>query len=366
VTRNKNTAPRPARPTPSTPAPRRPQRRTAKGGSAPRAARPTSGGLTSVPRRARPRVAPLGGLDSLAVRLHFLSLRLLSALARLALAAQLRCAALLATLSHEARPTLALTRRAILTCSAWCRPHRGRVRVHVFHAQRHERIALEQLLRNALRQLERLNGALPPGQQLVVIAHYSLNAPASGPSRSLSLRPEGGARPTILIELALHADGRRLGPSEVLSQLVSCYIALTASRPPHSAGGATPFAGDAPAEGPDNLPLGGALGGLDRAGAASPSAPSTPGATPDSAPPIGAAPSGGSPDGSTPGAALPESGGPGAGGGEASVDRAAADPHGLLHIVDPGAGGGSTPGHPAPSPAARDARGRWVRGKDAP
>ena len=366
MTRNKNTAPRPAHPTPSTPAPRRPLRRAGQGGSAPRAARPTSGGPTSVPRRARPRFAPLGWLGSLAVRLHLLSLHLLGALARLALAAQVRCAALLATLSHEARSTLALTRRAVLTCSAWCRPHRGRVRVHVFHAQRHERIALEQELRNALRQLERLNGALPPGQQLAVIAHHSLNAPASGPSRSHSLRPEGGARPTILIELALHVDGRRLGPSEVLSQLVSCYIALTASRPPQSAGGATPFAGDAPAEGPDNLPLGGAPGGLDRAGAASPSAPSTPGATPDCAPPTGASPTGASPDGSTPGAALPEPGDPGAGGGETSVDRAAADPHGLLHIVAPGARDGSTPGHPAPSPAARDARGRWVRGKDAP
>ena len=156
VTRNKNTAPRPAHPTPSTPAPRRPPRRAGQGGSAPRAGRPTSGGLTSVPRRARPRFAPLGWLGSLAVRLHLLSLHLLGALARLALAAQVRCAALLATLSHEARSTLALTRRAVLTCSAWYRPHRGRVRVHVFHAQRHERIALEQELRNALRQLERL------------------------------------------------------------------------------------------------------------------------------------------------------------------------------------------------------------------
>ena len=245
------------------------------------------------------------------------------------------------------------------------------MRVHVFLAQRGERIALEQELRNALRQLERLNGALPPGQQLAVIAHHSLNAPASGPSRSHSLRPEGNARPTILIELALHVDGRRLVPSEVLSQLVSCYIALTAARPPQTAGGASPGAGDTPAEGPDDLPLDGDPGSLDRAGAGAgagdPNAPSALGTTPDGAPPAGASPTGDTSDGSAASAALPTAGEPEAGDGERSVEHAAADPHGLLHIVAPRARGGATasPSAPSPTPKERDARGRWVKEKGA-
>jgi hypothetical protein len=173
-----------------------------------------------------------------------------------------------------------------------------------------------------------------------VIAHHSLNAPASGPSRSHSLRPEGNARPTILIELALHVDGRRLVPSEVLSQLVSCYIALTAARPPQTAGGASPGAGDTPAERPDDLPLSGDPGSLDRAGTG---------------------------DGSAASAALSTAGEAEAGDGERSVEHAAADPHGLLHIVAPRARGGATasPSAPSPPPKERDARGRWVKEKGA-
>jgi hypothetical protein len=205
------------------------------------------------------------------------------------------------------------------------RARRG-VPIHVFITGRHERHALTRDLRAALRGLARTNGPLPPALRLSVIAHHSPDGTDAVAGRCVRLRPDADGASTVLVELALFRDGQRLTSTEVVSRLVSCYVALTAAPPPD------PEDGQGAAPSP----------------AATPSGSASPPPVPADAPgPLASTPT------DAAGAPTPPPDDPPA---------AADDPAGILHLV----GGRARRDGPAavtPSPT-RDPRGRWSKHGD--
>ena len=307
MTQERRRTSRPSRPTP---------RMTPDAAAAPPAPAPR----TSTPRRSDRRTAPTPGriesrrLDGQ----RLLLVRAGKALGETAATSWFQLMVWLVTVRGALSAAgCALARRGRAYFEQTARARRG-VPIHVFLTRRHERLALARDLRAALRGLARTNGPLSPGLRLSVIAHHSLDGAVAG--RCVRLQPDADGASTVLIELALYRDGQRLTPTEVVSRLVSCYVALTAAPPPD----------------PD-----------DGQGAAP--SPATTSNEPAAAPPAPA-------DASQPLASTPTApAGPPPGAPPAATN----DPAGILHLVARRAGrDGAAPRAPS---STRDPRGRWSK-----
>ena len=306
--------------------PSRPSRTTAR--VSPGAPAAAAAPITPAPGAAAPLPAPArdvtGGLER--ARLHLV--RVWKALDAATMAIWFRLMVWLVALQGAVAGAVRRGARA-------ARARRG-VPVHVFLAARNERIALERALRAALRGLARTNGPLPSALRLSVIAHHSPETAPPVTGRCLRLTPSEGGGSTVLIELALYHDGQRLSTTEVVSRLVSCYVALTAALPaptPAEAPGAVapaPTPNRTAARRPPATPA------RQRAAAPAPSAPSD-------------APGAGDPSGAT-------------------TSTTPDDPAGILHLVT-----GRSSRQQAATPATqaiatpgpdRDPQGRWRKPGD--